>query len=445
MSARPDYYQLLGIAASATRDEIKQAFRRQARLYHPDLHPNDPQAAENFRQLRQAYEVLADTTRRAAYDRERNNSRPQPPPPNSEAAAATNPQVAYVRGVEKLQQQDYPAALAYFGRAITLDPQFAKAYLKRCEVLLHLGRDRDVLEDCQKLLKLKPENADAHYYRGRARQSLGYTQAAIQAYTQALRFNVERRDLYYHRGNAYSESGNLRSALRDWQQYAEICQKCNDTSGYRAAMAAISRHSWQQADAGGTHPLVAGLARHTRSYLWAAGRTLRDPVGGMLPAYMRVGAVHTAPAGCTYAAAVAGSLQLSFLGGWLPSVLTFDGWPWLALGLVPFACLLGAGIVASYFAGSRISVDASAFIAGAALLPIGSLVLGSGIIRLLGGQQLFFGVAIFAACWLVLGLYGGYTRLLKLSETTAAIAVPAAIAASTWIAYALALAIGLQG
>ncbi len=438
-SARQDYYQLLGVAASATRDEIKQAFRRQARLHHPDLHPDDPQAAENFRRLRQAYETLTDEKQRAAYDRERRQStaaaRPQP-------EAAASPQVAYVRGVEKLQQQDYLGALSQFGRALALDPHFTKAYLKRCEVLLHLGRDRDILDDCQKLLKLEPNNAGAYYYRGRARQNLGYTQAALQAYARAIQHHSERRDLYYHRGNAYNESGDLQGALRDWQHYADLCQRCNDTAGYRAAMAAIARHGLQKPDlAGSVRRGLMAVAHHARAYLWAASRILRDPVGGMLPAYMRVGAVHTAPAGCTYAAVVASSMQLSFWGRWLPTELAFDGWPWLVLGLLPFACLLGTGILASYFGGSRVSIDASAFIAGAALLPLGGFVLGGGLLRILGGLQLYYGAAIFSGCWLVLSLYGGYTRLLKLPEGAAAIAVPMALAASIWIAYGFALTI----
>jgi curved DNA-binding protein len=64
-----NYYDLLEVDQSATLAEIKQAFRRLARLSHPDRNPGDHQAEERFKMLSQAYEVLGDAERRAQYDR----------------------------------------------------------------------------------------------------------------------------------------------------------------------------------------------------------------------------------------------------------------------------------------------------------------------------------------------------------------------------------------
>ena len=64
-----DYYELLGVSRDASQDEIKKAFRRLARETHPDANPDDPEAEHHFREIAQAYEVLSDPQKRAAYDR----------------------------------------------------------------------------------------------------------------------------------------------------------------------------------------------------------------------------------------------------------------------------------------------------------------------------------------------------------------------------------------
>lgn len=68
MAAFKDYYKILGISKTAEEKEIKQAYRKLARKYHPDVNPGDKQAEERFKEISEAYEVLSDQEKRAKYD-----------------------------------------------------------------------------------------------------------------------------------------------------------------------------------------------------------------------------------------------------------------------------------------------------------------------------------------------------------------------------------------
>lgn len=68
MLSKRDYYEVLGVSRNATDEEIKKAFRSLARKYHPDANKNDPQAAERFKEISEAYQVLSNPEKRQMYD-----------------------------------------------------------------------------------------------------------------------------------------------------------------------------------------------------------------------------------------------------------------------------------------------------------------------------------------------------------------------------------------
>ena len=68
MADKRDYYEVLGVQKNASADEIKKAYRSLARKYHPDLHPDDKDCAEKFREVNEAYEVLSDPSKKERYD-----------------------------------------------------------------------------------------------------------------------------------------------------------------------------------------------------------------------------------------------------------------------------------------------------------------------------------------------------------------------------------------
>ena len=68
MASKRDYYDVLGVSKNASEAEIKKSYRRLAMKYHPDRNPDDTEAIEKFKEAKEAYDILSDDRKRAAYD-----------------------------------------------------------------------------------------------------------------------------------------------------------------------------------------------------------------------------------------------------------------------------------------------------------------------------------------------------------------------------------------
>lgn len=107
--AAKDYYQVLGIARGASPDDIKLAYRRLARKYHPDV-SRLPGAEEHFKAVNEAYETLSDSSKRFQYEQQQNNARASAntPPPKDTTQAHEATRKVDVAFFEEISKQDLP-------------------------------------------------------------------------------------------------------------------------------------------------------------------------------------------------------------------------------------------------------------------------------------------------------------------------------------------------
>jgi len=457
MQEHHDYYRILNLSENATLEDIKTAFRRLARDCHPDLHPNDKNAAERFRLLREAYEVLSDSGQRNRYDRRRGVN-------GSGNQQQTSPQVYYVRGVEKILVRDYRAAIAAFSEAIRLNGRFVEAYQKRCEAYIAIGQERAALEDCQQILRYQPDNAIASYYRGRARQRLGYADSAIKAYTHAIQLDKNFAPANYYRGVANHELRHRNQAIADWREYAELCKQQGNLQGYRLGMNALSQYSWfplkignrvlEQLSRLGTQifpqkktqpPSQSSLKlqqslRNTLKFIQVTIQTsiitllqiFKNPVGGILSAYGRLEQRMVTLVSCEFILLS----EVGFVIGLLSRFPNNDGMilPALALGIIPILSLFLISWITYSFKPSSRHWTGNLFLASSATLPLAAFSGCSLFFSLLPTLMILI-LAIFMLSHTVLLLYGGCSQLLNLAESSAALVVPIMMIVTTFLTW----------
>ncbi|NER96924.1 MAG: J domain-containing protein [Symploca sp. SIO1B1] len=412
------YYKILQVSTDATIEAIKQAYRRLARQYHPDLNPDNPEAADRFKEICEAYEVLSDSVQRTQYDQgfsDRSRTK----------AAGMSPQDFYVRGAAKALKIDYRGAVADYTQAIELNPHFVEAYLKRGEILYKLGDARGTLKDCNQALSLNPNLVQAHYYKGRARYRLGYTQAAIEAYTQAISQEPDHGEAYYHRGLAYKDLEERSQASQDLQQAIALFREQGDGASYQLAKETlrILNRSHKK------FPITVIKDTLKTFQLFAL-----NPVGGLVQAFGRLEQRQIAAVGIVFALVFDCCFICGVYLGWqdlLPQASIFK---LLMVGTVPFVSLATISRIARFICRSSGSWAGDLFLAGTTLLPAGFLVLASGVSDSLGVQAMI-AIAVFTSCHLILTLYSGCTQIARLSEQAATLLIPVMLLISGWCFY----------
>jgi curved DNA-binding protein CbpA len=421
MAKAEDYYKILEVSDDATSEDIKVAFRRLARQYHPDVNPNNPTAAEKFKLISQAYETLSDSVKRSRYDRDIHSY--QQKQTNSEQTA----QDFYARGIQKSQVKQYQQAIQSLTKAIELDSNYVEAYLKRCEMRYKLGDNKGVLDDCYQILKINSQMAKAYYYQGRARYRLGYTESAIDAYNEAIRQENNYAQAYYYRGLARQEIKEHTSAIADLQTAAQLFRSQGNLGAYRLSKKALKGLGY---NTGELHQfcLYFGELIH---YFWVTLATfIFNPGGGLLAAFSRLNKQQSIILGISYGAIAdflviwGGYLRwqwsdFSFLSLWTIMLLPF-------FSLVTFSQLLRA------FSPNCGTLAGDIFIAGASFMPLGIMMLTIGMIPIAIFQ---LPAIVFGFTYTILTLYAGCSQIWNLAEAKAAFVSSLMLAISSSLCY----------
>ncbi|MGF1589074.1 MAG: DnaJ domain-containing protein [Pleurocapsa sp.] len=427
-----NYYLILGVPQNASEKEIKLAFRRLARQYHPDLNPNDPIAAERFKQISQAYDVLSDTSKRRRYDRriplQQPKSRASSNQYNSSRATAT-PKTAqdfYNRGVLRAQTKEYQQAIDDYSQAIKLNPKFVDAYLKRCEMRYKMGDNQGVLNDCYEVFAIDPTVAKAHYYQGRARYSLGYTQPAIDSYNLAIAQDKNYPQAHYYRGLAYKELESLASAVNDLTRAAELFRLQKNFDAYRRTKKTVNELTKSRS--------LGHKGNLLYHFLTTLGLSFFNPGGGLLPAFSRLEDKQLKQVGLTYALLSSLCFALGYIMTGLP--LSFSVWQLFLIGMIPFMSLVLVAIIARYFWHYQGNLAVDIFLAGVSIAPWAFATVLIGFIPI-SAFSLMIPLIILGCSYSTMTLQAGYTQILNITEARAALIVALLLIISSYISYSL--------
>ncbi len=461
-SSGGDYYRRLNVSPQASYQDIKTAFRRLARQYHPDLHPHRPDAAAKFQAIQEAYEVLRDRVQRQYYDQ----SLPQRQPRPDNHRSASSPRTAdecYLRGIRAAIAHQYEDAIAHYTQAIVLDGQFIEAYLRRAEVRYLLDDDPGVLVDCQRAIALHAQtthsqdrytiDSQIYYYQGMARYRLGYVESAIAAYSDAIRHDSEDARYFYRRGIAYQDLHSDSEAYRDIKRSAQLYQDQGDIASYdhlkkvlrtfkqkvrsrpiRSLRRLTHRFTHRHRKAHGGNPSRKESSGADLSGYVAILKLLSNPAGEMVPLYRQLDSDQTTVVG--YGLAVLANLcfVLGAIRHFEDSSWLVASWLWVSGGLMFVSMVLVASLLK---VGLRIRGPWSAdiFMLGTAAIPIGLLAAISALLpntaQMIAGDRgpwlahiSLLAATLWACSHAVMAIQNGLSQIHPFSSKTAAWLAP---------------------
>lgn len=191
-----DFYEILGVAAGCSFDELKRAYYRQAKLCHPDHHGGHPAQAEAFKQLVEAFNTLSDPLARARYDQRRRTT------PANRASGPALDEWLYAASILDTPADDILEELIVGNtlprnttlQTLMLDIERTDRFclFREAKTRFYSGHITQAERLFDAYLRVAPRNILAHYYRGRCLRSAGRYRDAARAYVEAIRIGSRR-------------------------------------------------------------------------------------------------------------------------------------------------------------------------------------------------------------------------------------------------------------
>jgi len=197
MNACKDHYDVLDVPRFASADEIKDAYHKLARHYHPDrFHQSDEdlrtQVSSAFARIAQAYEVLSDKAKRATFDKkstpktapaaskpETTKAAPAPAPATGPKKEVSRAESSFQRGMEAMNQNQFEQAIPLLAEAATLEPREARYRAQYGRALMYRPNNRRLAEtELQAALSMEPNNASFRVFLAEFYQRVGLRRRA---------------------------------------------------------------------------------------------------------------------------------------------------------------------------------------------------------------------------------------------------------------------------
>ena len=229
MSAKRDYYEILGVTKSASIDELKRQYRKLALKFHPDRNQHED-TQEHFKEISEAYAVLSDSKKRQLY--------------NSYGHAGVNGQYSnqdIFQGVQRgggFDSNDawgwrnkgsalyflgkYDEAIKCYDESIKIDPNNPIVWNNKGLALYYLGKYEEAITSYEHAITIDPSDADAWNSKGNSLDALKKYEEAILAYEHAITIDPSDADAWNSKGDSLNSLGKSDEAKKCHDKAKEL-------------------------------------------------------------------------------------------------------------------------------------------------------------------------------------------------------------------------------